>query len=54
MKYIAPCLPVEVAEFAVLGFDLSSIDLRMMGEDMGPPLLLVHFLQMDVHLLVIL
>ena len=43
----APCLSVEVAQFAVLGLDLGGVDLGRCGNDVGPPLHLVHFVEVD-------
>lgn len=50
----APCFAVEVPELAVLRYDLPSVDLRVVGEDVLPPLLLVHLLQMDAYSLLVL
>lgn len=44
-----PCLAIKVTEFAVLRLDLGRIDLRMMCEDILPPLLLVQLLQVDMN-----
>lgn len=50
----SPGLSVKIAELAVLRFDLSGIDLGMMGKDVLPPLVLVHFLEMDMNGLIVL
>jgi hypothetical protein len=43
-----PCLSIEIAEFTVLRLNLPRIDLRMMSENILPPLHLVHFLEMKL------
>lgn len=50
----APCFAVEVAELAVLGHDLAGVNLGVVGEDVLPPLLLVHLLQMNAYGLLVL
>ena len=49
-----PGLSVEVTKFTVLRYDLLGIDLRMVGENMCPPLLLVNFLEVYLDFLLIL
>ena len=49
-----PGLSVQVAEFAILGLDFRGIELRMVGEYVLPPLLLVELFKMDENNLLIL
>ncbi len=49
-----PCFAVEVTELAVLGHDLAGVDLGVVGEDVLPPLLLVHFFKVNVYCLLVL
>lgn len=44
-----PCFSVKIAELAVLRLDLPSVDLRVMLENVLPPLLLVHLFQVNEH-----
>lgn len=46
-----PSLAVEVAQLAVLGLYLGSVDLGRSGDDVGPPFQLVHLVEMDGYLL---
>lgn len=43
----AASLAVQVAELTVLGLDLRSVDFGGRGDDMGPPLELVHFVEVN-------
>ena len=49
-----PGLSVQVAELAILGLDFRGIELRMVGEYVLPPLLLIEFLQMNENTLLVL
>ena len=49
-----PSLSIEVTKLTVLRYDLLGIDLRMVGENMCPPLLLVNFLEVYLDFLLIL
>ena len=44
----APRLPVQIAQFAVLGRDFGRVEeVGGVGRDRGPPLLLVSFVEVD-------
>ena len=49
-----PHLAIQIAQLTVLRYDLLGIDLRMVGENMCPPLLLVNFLEVYLDFLLIL
>jgi hypothetical protein len=44
-------LAIQIAKFAILWCDLSSIDLGCRCDDMWPPLHLVDFVEVDIELL---
>jgi hypothetical protein len=49
----SPCLPVQVAQFAIRRLDLSRVDLWVVGQYIFPPLLIVQFLQVDHNILLV-
>lgn len=44
-KTTLPRLPVEIAELAVLRYDLFGVDFRVVREHILPPLLLIELLK---------
>jgi hypothetical protein len=42
---------VQITQFAVLWLNLRSVNLRRRGHDVGPPLHLVDFVEVDANLL---
>lgn len=49
-----PSFTIKVTELAILRLDLTDIDFRVVGEDVLPPILLVHLLEMNMNGLLIL
>jgi hypothetical protein len=44
-------LAVEIRQLGVIGLDLGNVDLRRRGDDVSPPLHLVHLVEVDLNCL---